>query len=355
MVLRGERISNDPDLLDNLQAWVEHDYDTRLLHANLSFPLLKKLADLGDDNAKKTFKKELINRYSSGVPSVQKFLKNQGYMEEFSNEEMMQLSLCDEHLAILKEIASEAKKDVISLFHQSDYAYKKIVGLGLSIIEHLPVSLLKLKDSLKVLEIKMRLKEIPDWIGQFENLRAINFLATNISNIPKSIVKLKFLKVLSIRNNNLNNLPEYIGELKSLEILDLGNNNLNALPESISNLSHLILLHLNDNKFENIPSQINQLKSLEKLDLSKNNLSSLPESLDNLLRLRILDLNNNKFEEIPPQIKQLKSLESLGLARNPLKEVPKLVLNLPSLSKIWVRYELEQKYRYINPKLIFLQ
>ncbi|MHA1478024.1 MAG: hypothetical protein ACTSPU_07475, partial [Promethearchaeota archaeon] len=28
----------------NLQAWYEHNYDTRLLHSNLSFPLLKKLA-----------------------------------------------------------------------------------------------------------------------------------------------------------------------------------------------------------------------------------------------------------------------------------------------------------------------
>lgn len=27
----------------NLQVWAENDYDTRLLHSNLSFPLLKKL------------------------------------------------------------------------------------------------------------------------------------------------------------------------------------------------------------------------------------------------------------------------------------------------------------------------
>lgn len=32
----------------NLQTWVEHDYDTRLLHRELAFPLLKKLVALGD-------------------------------------------------------------------------------------------------------------------------------------------------------------------------------------------------------------------------------------------------------------------------------------------------------------------
>lgn len=30
----------------NLQAWVENDYNTRLLHFNLAFPLLKKLINL---------------------------------------------------------------------------------------------------------------------------------------------------------------------------------------------------------------------------------------------------------------------------------------------------------------------
>ena len=32
----------------NLQVWAENDYDTRLLHRNLAFPLLKKLVELED-------------------------------------------------------------------------------------------------------------------------------------------------------------------------------------------------------------------------------------------------------------------------------------------------------------------
>ena len=35
----------------NLQAWVETNYDTRILHSNLSFPLLQKIAEF-DSRAK---------------------------------------------------------------------------------------------------------------------------------------------------------------------------------------------------------------------------------------------------------------------------------------------------------------
>ncbi|KKN50191.1 hypothetical protein LCGC14_0635370, partial [marine sediment metagenome] len=31
----------------NFQVWAEQNYDTRLLHSNLSFPLLKKLTEIG--------------------------------------------------------------------------------------------------------------------------------------------------------------------------------------------------------------------------------------------------------------------------------------------------------------------
>lgn len=64
----------------NLQAWYEHDYDTRLLHSNLSFPLLKKLARVGDPIAEQVFKSEIKKRLKTGISSVINFLKNEGYI-----------------------------------------------------------------------------------------------------------------------------------------------------------------------------------------------------------------------------------------------------------------------------------
>ena len=54
----------------NIQAWVEHDYDTRILMSNISFPLLRELAKAGDPVASKVFKEEIALRLESGYPSV---------------------------------------------------------------------------------------------------------------------------------------------------------------------------------------------------------------------------------------------------------------------------------------------
>ncbi len=50
----------------NLQVWAEMNYDTRILHRNLAFPLLKKLAQVGDPIAKKALKDEIAKRFLSG-------------------------------------------------------------------------------------------------------------------------------------------------------------------------------------------------------------------------------------------------------------------------------------------------
>ena len=91
MVLRGERISNDPDLLDNLQTWAENDYDTRLLRSNLSFPLLKALSDAGDPKAKAIFQEEVAKRFESGHPSVVNYLLEQGYLQYLDKDRLKTL------------------------------------------------------------------------------------------------------------------------------------------------------------------------------------------------------------------------------------------------------------------------
>lgn len=72
----------------NLQVWVEHGYDTRLLHSNLAFPLLKKLVEAGDPLAKKVIKEEIAKRFESRNPSVQKFLINEHYLQYFTIDEL---------------------------------------------------------------------------------------------------------------------------------------------------------------------------------------------------------------------------------------------------------------------------
>ena len=72
----------------NLQVWCEQDYDTRILHRNLAFPLLKKLAEVGDKKAQKVFKEEIARRYMSRNKMVREFLKAEGYLDFLSKNEL---------------------------------------------------------------------------------------------------------------------------------------------------------------------------------------------------------------------------------------------------------------------------
>ncbi len=72
----------------NLQAWSELGYDTRVLHRNLAFPLLKKLTEVGDKKAQKVFKEEIARRYKSGNKAVKEFLKVEGYLDFLNKDEL---------------------------------------------------------------------------------------------------------------------------------------------------------------------------------------------------------------------------------------------------------------------------
>ena len=72
----------------NLQAWAENQYDTRLLHRTIAFPLLKKLTEVGDPVAKKVFKEEIASRFINGNYTVITFLIKEGYLNNLNKEEL---------------------------------------------------------------------------------------------------------------------------------------------------------------------------------------------------------------------------------------------------------------------------
>ena len=76
----------------NMQVWAEHDYDSKLLHSNLSFPLLKRLTEVGDLTARKVFKDEVAKRFASKHEPVSLFLIKGGYLHFFNNEELLTLA-----------------------------------------------------------------------------------------------------------------------------------------------------------------------------------------------------------------------------------------------------------------------
>ena len=71
----------------NLQVWAENDYDTCILHSNLSFPLLEELYNCGDPIAKRVFKDEIARRFDSGSPTVVSYLLIEGYLQYLDIDE----------------------------------------------------------------------------------------------------------------------------------------------------------------------------------------------------------------------------------------------------------------------------
>lgn len=280
----------------NMEVWANHDYDSRLLHSNLAFPLLKKLTELGDPIAKKRFKEEIGIRYFTGVESVRTFLENEGYLEYLTKDEIR--SFIHDGVEILDEL-------------------EDIVGQELPITtvdsNFLPV-FVKGGEIVRLYLSQLNLKKIPDCIQELKYLEVLDVLNNSIKEIPSWIGKLSSLKCLKGVKNKIIKIPESIGDLESLEYLNLGYNNLKKLPESIGNLTSLKELVLYDNCIKSLPESIGCLKNLEKLIIQKNLLNQIPDSIGNL-----------------------KALKSLNLFSNPINELPDSIINIPSLEKLQIQ------------------
>ena len=91
---RSNKVNIPPEVefwghCSNLQAWYENNYDTRLLHSNLSIPLLKKLTEVGDPKAKEVFREEILRVLDMGVDNVIIFLLENKYLKHFTEDELL--------------------------------------------------------------------------------------------------------------------------------------------------------------------------------------------------------------------------------------------------------------------------
>lgn len=92
----------------NIQVWYENNYDTRLLHSNLAFPLLRKLAEVGDISAKEVYKEEIAKRFSCKSFNVKKYLISENYLDCFTSEEI--ITLLNDIIDFLKDKKDEDKR-----------------------------------------------------------------------------------------------------------------------------------------------------------------------------------------------------------------------------------------------------
>lgn len=94
----------------SFQTWAENNYNTSLLDSYLAFPILKKLAEVGDMNAKRVFKEEIGKKLRSGVPQVLRFMIRENYTSYLNQEELLYSALIHEEAAAIEEISKRTHK-----------------------------------------------------------------------------------------------------------------------------------------------------------------------------------------------------------------------------------------------------
>jgi len=249
----------------NLQVWAENNYDTRLIHSNLAFPLLKKLTEVGDFKAANVFKFEILKRFINGSDTTREFLKEDKYLDHLGEEEFRSV-LPIKELSKLEKLEKDLQ---ISFSFAKDLEY--ITGI----------------DGIE-----------PDnlyYYDKFENANIVGLriYKTGMKRIPEIISDFKEIKYLTLSHNDSEHLPKSIGDLKKLKCLDLACNNLEAIPESFKDLDSLKELDLWANNFKEVPKVLMNIKSLERIYLRGNPINDVLDKIGKLKKKE--DKNYFKF------------------------------------------------------------
>lgn len=327
----------------NLQAWAEHNYDTRLLHSNLSFPLLKKLTEIGDELAKKVFKEEIAKRLESGYAPVIEYLINEGYTDYLEKDELFYSLLEPQEAEVVLTLNNLIKNEIIEPAVRLE---EDIMPDLYFIVKNRRVIALRLW----FLPVQVFPISAVEKISRLSSLEILQLSNCNVGGIPESFSNLQKLKFLNLNEIFIGAFPESITTLSCLEKLNLSRNYISYLPESIKELKNLRELDLGLNKIKTLNDSIGALNNLEILKMDGNELKELPESIGNLRRLKVLKLYNNYLTTLPDSIGKLKSLETLELMNNDLMELPDSIRKLDSLKSINLKYN-NRLDKYIEENL----
>lgn len=248
----------------NIQAWYENDYDTRLLHSNLSFPLLKKLTEVGDPLARKVFKEEIALRLESGYPSVIIFLIVERYIDYLEREDLLLILLNEKDASTILKIEKALSVKLIAEYGNFD----------------------------------SRDPDANAFLFLDRKVFGLQLIDLSINSIFKHIVELEHIHFLILGGCNLIKLPRCIEKLKNITYLDLGDNKLRSIPKQIKKLMNLQEVYLGGNNIINLQNIVEITKNLENLDflsLQGNKIKILPDNLEQI-KLDILKKTNRNIK-----------------------------------------------------------
>ncbi|MFX0000103.1 MAG: leucine-rich repeat domain-containing protein [Candidatus Hodarchaeota archaeon] len=327
----GGRITPEEEFqghCSNIQVWAENGYDTRILHRNLAFPLLKRLSEVGDPIAKRVFSEEIAIRLASKHPTVIQFLTQNGYLRYLNLDEFESI-LDDLNPTFLQNITTDLKYIIennqgTNLVSQINFLIHRIIrDYG---IEHISLITSKIIHEIPENYRHSLVKEIYSILRDRKKFPLIQYVNKHLEYFEDFKFEHNFVKydsriVAIFRNNKIYLNNQNIRKISSLNLinakaddvkyLDLSNNQISDL-NGIEIFSNLSVLKLNNNKISKIDG-IQNLRRLEKLLLRHNRITEI-KGLKDLTNLKYLDLTNNPtITEIPEILTELPALETIKL------------------------------------------
>jgi len=213
----------------------------------------------------------------------------------------------------------------------ASFSQLRVLYLSNNQLKEIPETIASLTQ-LRVLNLSNnQLKEISETIASLTQLKELNLSYNQLQEIPEVIASLTQLKELNLSYNQLKEILETIASLTQLKWLNLSYNQLQEIPEVIASLTQLKWLYLDHNQLQEIPEVIASLTQLRELYLNNNQLQEIPEAIASLHQLELLDISSNQLQEIPEAIASLHQLELLDISNNQLQEIPKAIASLHQL------------------------
>ncbi len=326
----------------NLQVWSENNYNTCLLHSNLAFPLLKKLTNVGDSIAKRTFKEEIAKRIENGNLSTIGYLSVENFLTYLNKEEFAAVfntlrRRFNMDKLIEKIIITGVDRDTefgksyfLDKIQKSMPVYFKLLikrllrnssSLAMRYLVHsVYIKFLSEKEfwlnSINSDELTI-IKDLEKKLGK--KIVVTGEIYNSVDAVRAFSIEKRSITGLALEYCGLKTVPDLIKYLKNLKILDLKGNLLRNLSESmiiLKTLKELEVLKLNQNKLNNLSESIGDLNSLKALNLGGNRLANLPDSIEDLKFLEVLNLTDNNFKFIPKPVYELRSLKELYVQSN---------------------------------------
>jgi len=299
----------------SFEAWVKFNYDTRLMDSQLAFPILRQLAINGDSKAEIIFREEILKRFKHGSYQTQKYLMIEGYLANFTTEELINGLLDPEESIIMSKISGK--------LNESGYFYDITCDFDDDKVRHRSEAkklFFTIKDGkIYSLEIFCN-RDISKYLNELNVFNKLTRLVIYLSDY-KSLNKLSFsytlnsVKILKIISEDLNYISDDFNKFPNLTHLfitgGIFDNN-----ESLNSLGNLVFLRFDDVYYVDLPmGLIKRVKNIW-IDGQKVSPSEFIDLIDVIPEGTDVDFNVliKKFEAVLPRTCLIEDHEIINVA-----------------------------------------